>query len=160
MHFGLCNAPATFQRLMQRMLAGLESFCSVYIDDIIVFSGTEAEHRDHLRQIFERFRRLCLKLHPEKCRFAQDKVEYLGHVISAEGIAPNPGKVRAVRDFPVPTSVKGVRQFLGMDRRFMQGFAKTAAPLHALTRESVPFFWSIACQGAFLCLTYWSPHLC
>ena len=146
MPFGLCNAPATFQRLMQRMLAGLESFCSVYIDDIIVFSGTEEEHVDHLRQIFERFRRFS---------FAQEQVEYLGHVISAKGIAPNPGKVRAVQEFPVPTSVKGVRQFLGMAsyyRRFMPGFAKTAAPLHALTRESVPFFWSIACQGAFLCL--------
>ena len=153
--FGLCNAPATFQRLMQRMLAGLESFCSVYIDDIIVFSGTEEEHVDHLRQIFERFRRFCLRLHPGKCSFAQEQVEYLGHVISAKGIAPNPGKVRAVQEFPVPTSVKGVRQFLGMAsyyRRFMPGFAKTAAPLHALTRESVPFFWSIACQGAFLCL--------
>ena len=76
-------------------------------------------------------------------------------VISTKGIAPNPGKVRAVQEFPVPASVKGVRQFLGMAsyyRRFMPGFAKTAAPLHALTRENVPFFWSIACQGAFLCL--------
>ena len=71
-------------------------------------------------------------------------------MISAAGIAPNPAKVQAVQEFPVPTSVRGVRQFLGMASRFMPGFAKIAAPLHALTWESVPFFWSMACQGAFL----------
>ena len=79
-------------------------------------------------------------------------MEYLGHVISEEGISPNPDKVKAVCEFPVPTSVKGVRQFLGMAsyyRQFMPKFAKIAAPLHALTRESVPFFWSMACQSAF-----------
>ena len=142
MPFGLCNAPATFQRLMQRVLAGLESFCSVYIDDIIVFLETVEEHGDHLYQIFQRLRRLRLKLHPEKCKFAWPSVGYLGHVISGEGIAPNPEKIRAVQNFPVPTLVKAVRQFLGMAsyyRRFMPGFAKIAAPLHALTREGVPF---------------------
>ena len=77
MPFGLCNVPATFQRLMQRVLAGLELFCSVYIDDIIVFSETVEEHGDHLCQIFQRLRRLCLKLHPEKCKFARPGVEYL-----------------------------------------------------------------------------------
>lgn len=153
MPFGLCNAPATFQRLMQWVLVGLESFCSVYIDDILVSSETEEEHVSHLRQIFQRLRRYGLLLHPSKCKFARASVYYLGHVISAQGIAPNPDKVRAVQDFPVPTSVKGVRQFLGLAsyyRRFMPGFAKIAAPLHALTRETVPFFWSMACQRAFL----------
>ncbi len=152
MPFGLCNAPATFQRLMQQILSGL-AFCCVFIDDILVFSDTLEEHIDHLRQIFQRLRRYNLKLHPGKCKFARGQVDYLGHVISEEGIAPNPDKVRAVQEFPVPTTVRGVRQFLGMAsyyRRFMPGFAKIAAPLHALTRESVPFFWSMACQGAFL----------
>ena len=152
MPFGLCNAPATFQRLVQRVLMGLESFCSVYIDDILVFSANPEEHVEHLRQIFGRLRRFGLKLHPEKCKFGRSRVEYLGHVISEEGISPNPDKDKAVCEFPVPTSVKGVRQFLGMAsyyRRFMPKFAKIAAPLHALTRESVPFFWSMACQSAF-----------
>ena len=84
---------------------------------------------------------VCLKLHPEKCKFGQSRVEYLGHVISEEGISPNPDKVKAVCEFPVPTLVKGVRQFLGMAsyyRLFMPMFAKIAAPLHALlTRERV-----------------------
>ena len=136
MPFGLCNAPATFQRLMQKVLAGLggvEAFCSVFIDDVLVFSDTMDEHIEHLRQIFQRLRRYNLKLHPGKCKFARPSVEYLGHVISAAGIAPNPAKVQAVQEFPVPTSVRGVRQFLGMAsyyRRFMPGFAKIAAPLH------------------------------
>ena len=71
MPFGLCNAPATFQRLMQKVLAGLESFYSVYTDDILVFSELEEEHVNHLNQIFQRSHRFCLKLHPAKCRFAQ-----------------------------------------------------------------------------------------
>ena len=86
MPFGLCNAPATFQRLM-----GLSHFVAcVYIDDIAVFSDTQEEHVEHLRLIFQRLRRFCLI---EKCRFARPSVEYLGHVISVDGIAPNPGKV-------------------------------------------------------------------
>lgn len=113
-----------------RVLAGLESFCSVYIDDIIVFSEPEEERFGHLHQIFQRLHRFCLKFHPEKCTFAQARVEYLGHVISEEGISPNPDKFRAVQEFPVPTSVKGVRQFLGMASYYqslMPGFAKIAA---------------------------------
>ena len=100
--------------------------------------------------------------HPEKCRFARPSVEYLGRPLSIDGIAPNLGKVRAVREFPVPTSVRGVWQFLGMasySRRFIPGFAKIAAPLHALTRESAPFFWSMACQGAFKDLLVSPPVL-
>ena len=133
MPFGLCNAPATFQRLMQRVLAGLESFCSVYIDDIIVFSETVKEHGDHLCQIFQRLWRFRLKLHPEKCKFARPSVGYLGHVISGEGIAPNPEKIRAVQNFPVPTSVKAVRQFLGMAsyyRRFSSCLGSPKLLLH------------------------------
>ena len=155
MPFGLCNAPATFQRLMQKVLSGLGSgdpFCEVFIDDIIVFSDTIEEHLEHLRMLFARLRRIGLKLHPGKCTFARREVLYLGHVISAEGIGPNPEKVEAVKRFPVPTSVKGVRQFLGLAsyyRRFIPGFARVAAPLHALTRQDVPFCWSLACQHAF-----------
>ena len=82
MPYGLCNAPATFQRLMQKTLAGLggnSPFCSVYIDDVIVFSRTVEEHLDHLSQVFERIRKIGLKLHPKKCSFTRQKVLYLGH---------------------------------------------------------------------------------
>ena len=152
MPFGLCNAPATFQRLMQKVLAGLGDFCGVFIDDIVVFSDSVEEHLEHLRRLFARLRRAHLKLHPVKCRFVKRRVVYLGHVISPEGIGPNPEKVEAVERFPIPTSVKGVRQFLGLAsyyRRFIPSFAKIAAPLHALTRQDVPFYWSLACQDAF-----------
>ena len=155
MPFGLCNAPATFQRLMQKALSGLggeEPFCSVYIDDVIVYSDSVESHIQHLQQVFERLRRIGLRLHPQKCRFAYPEVAFLGHVISAVGIAPNPDKVRAVREFKVPTNVRMVREFLGLAgyyRRFVPNFSKVAGPLHNLTRQDVPFVWTQRCQGAF-----------
>ena len=146
MPFGLCNVPATFQRLMQKVLTGLP-FCSVYnVDDIIVFSDTWEEHMEHHRKVFARLRRVGLKLHPGKCRFAR---AYLGHMVTSEGIGPNSEKVEAVQKFPVPTAVKGVRQFLELAsyyRRFIPLFAKIAAPLHTLY---VPFCWTLTCQSAF-----------
>lgn len=81
MHFGLCNAPATFQRLMQRMLSGLDEFCNVYMDDILVFFRNLREHKKHLEILFERLRKYNLKLHPTKCQLARAKVEYLGHMM-------------------------------------------------------------------------------
>ncbi len=108
MPFGLCNAPATFQRVMQSALAGLggeDPFCSVYIDDVIVYSQTVEEHIRHLGKIFNRLQLIGLKLDPRKCHFAFPKVRYLRHVISAKGISPDPGQVRAVRDFSVPTNI-------------------------------------------------------
>ncbi len=84
MPFGLCNAPATFRRLLQQTFAGLDNFCSVYVDDIIVYSSTVEQHLDHLKQLFNRLRQLGLKLHPGKCRFTYPKLLYLGHVVSAD----------------------------------------------------------------------------
>ena len=152
MPFGLTNAPATFQRLMQSVLAGMSEFCSVYIDDVLVFSDSVEDHVQHLQLIFDRLRKVGLKLHPLKCRFALPEVLYLGHLVSADGIRPNPEKVRAVVDFPVPTDVKKVREFLGMAsyyRRFIPNFAKIANPLHMLTRQDIPFQWTSICQTAF-----------
>ena len=155
MPFGLCNTPATFQRLMQKILAGLggsNPFCSVYIDDIIVYSDSVEEHLDHLTQIFGRLRRSGLKLHPQKCCLGFSEVAYLGHTISAHGISPNPEKVRAVQEFQVPSNVKKVREFLGIAgyyRRFIPCFAKVAGPLHALLRQDIPFIWTPQCQSAF-----------
>ena len=151
MPFGLCNAPATFQRLMQRILRSLEDFCSVYIDDVIVFSSSIEEHLDHLKQIFARLQRVGLRLQPKKCIFGSQEVLYLGHLVSAKGIYPNPAKTKAVMEFPVPTNVKAVRRFLGLAsyyRRFVANFAKVASPLHALTRQDIPFQWTAQCQEA------------
>ena len=155
MPYSVCNAPATFQRIMQKTLAGLggdRPFCSVYIDDVIVFSSTVEEHLDHLLQVFERLRKIGLKLHPRKCSFTRPEVLYLGHIISSAGISPNPEKVKAVQDFRVPTNVRAVREFLGIAgyyRRFIPNFAKIAGSLHALTRQQVPFVWTLQCQQAF-----------
>ena len=152
MPFGLCNAPATFQRVMQKVLAGLGDFCSVYIDDILVFSSSVEEHLEHLRQIFQRLQHVGLKLHPQICVFGSYEVLYLGHLISGSGILPNPEKKSAVKRFPTPTSVKAVQQFLGLAsyyRRFVPNFARVANSLYALTRQDVPFQWTQACQHSF-----------
>ena len=91
MPFGLCNAPATFQRLMEAVLAGLHwSTCLVYLDDILVFSETLEEHFDKLRDVFERLRRAGLKIKPEKCHIFRKEVQYLGHIVSKKGIATDP----------------------------------------------------------------------
>ncbi len=134
MPFGVCNGPATFQRLIQQVLQVLGAFSSAFVDVVIVFSSSVEEHMDHLQSVFARLRSSGLKLHPDKCKFAAPEVLYLGHVISAEGILPNPAKVRAVMDFKIPTSVKDVCEFLvvaGYYWRFVPGFAKVAGPLHA-----------------------------
>ena len=107
MPFGVCNGPATFQRLMQHALRGFGEFCNVYIDDMIVFSSSVDEHLEHLCRVFNRLRAVGVKLHPVKCEFASPEVDYLGHVITAEGILPNPDKVKAVREFRNPTNVRG-----------------------------------------------------
>ena len=98
MPFGLTNVPATFQRLIQSVLTGMSEFCSVYIDDVLVFSESVEEHTKHLQLIFDRLKKVGLKLHPLKCRFKLPEVLYLGHLVSADGICPNPDKVRAVVD--------------------------------------------------------------
>ena len=137
MPFGVCNGPATFQCLMQQTLRGLGDFCSVYIDDMIIFLRTVEDHVEHLRSVFDR-----LRLHPAKCDFASPEVVYLGHPISADGILPNPGKVEAVRSFKNPTGVKEVREILGLAgyyRQFVPNFAKVAGPLHShLSGGSIP----------------------
>ena len=158
MPFGLCNAPATFQQLMDMVLSGLQwSSCIVYIGDIIVVGRSFDEHLCNLKQVFERINKAGLKLHPNKCWFLQPKVQFLGHVVSTEGIMPDPSKTDQVKEWPVPTSVKETQQFLGLAsyyRRFIKGFASIASPLHKLTeRQSQSRFqWTSQCQEAFDCL--------
>ena len=119
MPFGLTNAPAVFQRLMQQVVTPLNpragpDFVSVYIDDILVFSSNLEKHLEHLRIVFKKLAEVGLKLKPSKCRFAQKELEYLGHVVSRDGLKTSPRLVEAVQCFPVPRSVKSVRSFLGL----------------------------------------------
>ena len=153
MPFGLVNAPATFQRLMEAVLSGLaRGVCQVYLDDVLVFWKTLEEHNRHLELMFERIRKAGLRLKPKKCRIAQLSVEYLGHIVSAAGIETDPKKVEAVAQYPTPTDLKSLCSFLGLTsyyRRFVPGFLKIASPLYALTKKDVSFVWGPECQRAF-----------
>ena len=156
MPFGLCNAPATFQRLMNNVLSGLvPQACLDYIDDVLVYGRTFEQHQENLEAVLKRLRDAGLKLKPAKCRLAQERVKYLGYVVSQEGLSVDEDKVKAVRNFPRPTSVKQVRSFVGLTsyyRRFIPQYAKVAGPLHQLTHSDVPFCWSEECERSFNCL--------
>ena len=153
MPFGLCNAPATFQRLMDLVLAGLQwSHCLVYLDDVIILGRTFLDHLNNLRDIFKRIQDAGLKLKLPKCSFLKKKVEYLGHIVSEDGVLVDPKKIEKVSTWPTPSSTKEVQQFLGLAnyyRRFIQDFAKIASPLHKLTERTAQFHWTDACQVAF-----------
>ena len=153
MPFGLCNAPATFQRLMQVILTGLEGkSCFVYLDDILVVSSTFEDHLHHLAELFERLRQAGLRLKPKKCLLLRKEVPYLGHILSASGVRPDPAKIETVKSFPTPTDITKIRQFLGLAsyyRRFIPAFARIAHPLHHLTKKDVPFHWDSDCEAAF-----------
>ena len=135
MPFGLCNAPATFQRLMQRALGELEmTMCMVYLDDVVIFSSTPEEHLARMRIVFQRFRDHGLKLKPSKCNFFRSEITYLAHHISKEGVRPSPDNVRALAEIPPPDTYTGIREFLGAVghyRRFIKGFSKIAGPLNS-----------------------------
>ena len=153
MPFGLCNAPATFQRLMETVLAGLaRESCMVYLDDILVIGKSFDEHLQNLRRVFTRLREAGLSLKPRKCRLGMHSVEYLGYVVTEAGIAADPKKVTAVCDFPIPKDLKALRSFVGLAsyyRRFIPSFSRVAAPLFELTKKDMPFLWSAKCQSAF-----------
>jgi hypothetical protein len=115
MPFGLCDAPATFQRLMNAVLAGLQwSSCLVYLDDVIIPGRAFEEHLRNLTLVFDRLREAGLKLHPGKCALCQKQVIFLGHIVSEEGVATDPAKTKKVAEWPEPTNAQEVRQFLGL----------------------------------------------
>jgi len=139
MPFGLCNAPATFQRMMERVLDGLTmNICAVYLDDVIVYASTEDQMYERLGQVFARLREANLRLKPSKCRFFQRSVEFLGHQVSENGVQCCQKHLEAVANWPTPTSVKELQTFLGFVnfyRRFIQGFASIADPLYSLLKS-------------------------
>ncbi len=139
MPMGVCNGPATFQRLMQTTMSDLIfQIMLVYLDDILVFSKTFPEHLERLRTALTRLQETGLKVKIGKCHFLQPTVTFLGHQVSAEGIATDPNKISAVKQWPVPTTLKALRSFLGFSgyyRRFVPGFSKIAGPLHDLVNQ-------------------------
>ena len=136
MPFGLCNAPATFQCLMQNCLGELNlTYALIYLDDIFVFSDSEAEHVKHLAAVFKRFQEHGLKLKPLKCNFFRKEINYLGHRVSADGMRPGTDNVEGIAEMAPPTTYMGIRRFLGATgfyRRFIKGYAKIAQPLNDL----------------------------
>ena len=153
MPFGLCNAPATFQRLIENVLHGLVGRCClVYLDDVIVLGKTVENHLANLRAVWSRLRKAGLRLKPSKCNLFKQEVNYLGYVVSVHGVATDPEKVSAMERFPTPIDLKSLRSFLGLAsyyRRFVPNFSVIANPLFALTRKDAAYNWDQPCQQAF-----------
>ena len=173
---GITGAPATFQRLMERTVGDMNLLqVLVYLDDLIVFGKTLEEHEERLLKVLDRLEEVGLKLSLDKCQFCQPRVTYVGHIVSAEGISTDPGKVEAVTTWPRPTDLKSLRSFLGFCgyyRRFIANYSAIVRPLTELTKgyaptqkgkkqateknktylkESEPFGdrWDLACTDAF-----------
>lgn len=153
MSFGLTGAPATFQEFMNFVLEPLLRKCVVvFLDDVLVYNKNMEEHIEHLRQVFKLLQEHDLKLKLSKCSFAQDKLEFLGHVISKEGVATDPTKIEIVRKWPVPECVKDIRSFLGMAgyyRKFVKGFGVISKPLTNLLKKGQSFVWTSEAQESF-----------
>jgi len=152
MPFGLTNAPATFQTLMNNVLAQfLRKFALVFFDDILIYSKSLSEHVTHLRSVLEVLRANKLFAKLSKCTFAQSEIEYLGHVINQDGVATDPAKISAIQAWPTPKTVTELRSFLGLTgyyRRFIQSYGVICRPLFdALKKNS--FIWSASQDLAF-----------
>jgi hypothetical protein len=154
MPFGLCNAPATFQSLMNDVLrAYLRRFVLVFFDDILIYNASWADHLRHLHVILAMLRQHRLFVKRSKCSFGVDNVAYLGHTISGAGVAMDPAKVQAIHDWPQPRSARAVRGFLGLAgyyRKFVHNYGTIAAPLTALLKEG--FTWNDDAVAAFSAL--------
>ena len=149
--FGLAQAPAYFQLLMNKVLKGLK-IAMTYLDDIIIFSQDELQHLEHLEIVLSRLQEAGLKMKHSKCDFFKSEIHYLGHLISPEGISPLPNKLDSIRHMPVPNSAKEIKQFLGLTgyyRKFVPRFADISRPLTTLTKKDAKFEWTSACQKSF-----------
>ena len=153
MPFGLKNAPATFQKLMDQVLTGLQgNELFVYMDDIVIYASSLVDHSQKLKVLLGRLKTSGLSLQPEKCHFLKKEIVYLGHIITQEGVKPDPRKVEAVKNFPIPKGKKNIKQFLGLVgyyRKFILDFAKISKPLTLILKDNVGFRWSTVEQEAF-----------
>ncbi|KAL4153469.1 hypothetical protein QTP88_001302 [Uroleucon formosanum] len=153
MAMGLKTSPCSFQRLMNNVMAGIVGIkCLVYLDDIIIYGKGLLNHNEKLRDVFERLRNHNLKIQPTKCEFLKQQCMYLGHIISENGIQPDPEKVKSVLQFPTPTSVKEIKSFLGLSgyyRKFIKSYSLISKPMTNLLRKDVTFNWDTSCQEAF-----------
>ena len=154
MFFGLCNSPATFQAMMDDIFEDMisERIIIVYMDDIFIFAPDKAILTENTRKVLQRLQNNDLFLKPTKCEFYKTKVEYLGMIIEEGKISMDPGKLKGIQDWPILTTVKQTRGFLGFGnfyRRFIQGFSNLAKPLNDLLKKDKKFEWTNDCQKAF-----------
>lgn len=153
MPFGLTNAPATFQRMINEQLHEyLDIFVVAYLDDILIFSKTEAEHIEHVKRVLDKLKRANLLVKPEKCEFHKTELPFLGHIVGGSGIRMDPAKIEAVLSWPTPESVVEVQSFLGYAnfyRSYIGKYSKIATPLTELTRKDKPFEWTEEAEKTF-----------
>ncbi|XP_041424995.1 uncharacterized protein LOC121395491 [Xenopus laevis] len=154
MPFGMKNAPATFQRLVNQLLGGLEGFAVAYLDDIAIFSNSWEEHLAHLSQVLDRIQGAGLTIKPEKCQIGMTEVQYLGHRVGSGTLRPEPGKVEAITNWPTPKTKKQVMSFLGTAgyyRKFVPNYSALAKPLTDLTKKKLARLveWTADCDQAF-----------
>ena len=153
MPFGLTNAPSVFQHLMNDIFRDLlDVYCVIYIDDILIYSETLEDHKVHVRTILQRLKDNNLYSKIEKCIFHASSVEFLGYVVSSNGISMEPSRVKAIRDWPTPRSIKDIQKFLGFAnfyRMFVPNYSKTIVPITQLLKKDVPFEWTADCTSAF-----------
>ena len=151
--FGLCNSPATFERLMDIVLRGLQwEKCLCYVDDVILFGSSFEIALENLKTVFERYRQANLKIKPSKCALFQIEVSFLGHIVNESGIKCDPTKVQKVQEWPVPSNVTELKQILGLVgyyRRFIPECSAITAPLTRLLKKNTKFVWDLNCQNAF-----------
>lgn len=152
MPFGLTNAPATFQSLMNEVfIRELKEFVLVFFDDILIYSQNEETHCVHLRRVMKLLRKHLLYAKASKCSFGQHQVEYLGHIFNSQGVGVDPGKIQSIKDWPLPQTVKALREFLGLTgyyRKFVKDYGVIAKPLTALVKKW-GFKWNPQAEEAF-----------
>ena len=159
MPFRLTNVPATFQWLMETCLGDLNlQWCITYSDDIVIFSKDPVSHLERLEALFQKLEKAGLKLKPSKCELFQQQIAYLGHMISAQGVATDEGQINTINNWPAPTNVTEVWSYLGFTGyccQFIPKFMQVAWPLHELTsgenagKKKAPLQWNSKCQQAF-----------
>ena len=152
--FGLHGAPATFQRMMDRLLRGKDHYAAAYMDDLVIFSDDWESHLIHLRDVLETLKQANLTVKPSKCRFGQTSVSYLGHLVGSGQVKPQKTKIEAIESWPKPETKTDVKSFLGVtgyNRKFIPNYADTAAPLSDLTRKkgSNKVVWTPQCNRSF-----------
>lgn len=150
---GLKISPSAFSRVMTVAMSGLTyEKCFIYLDDLVIFGRNMESHNKNLMDVFERLRKVNLKLNPSKCQFLKMELLYLGHIVSKDGILPDPNKIKVIENYPIPKNTDEVRRFVAFCnyyRKFINKFAEITVPLNQLCRKGVPFIWSEECDQSF-----------